>query len=174
MDRNTGLTLVLGGASSGKSAHAERLVIPQGGRRLYLATAQAFDAEMRARIARHKSTRGAGWHTIECPLDVAGALEQARPGDALLLDCATLWLSNHMLAGHDVPRESERLLAAFAACVAPVVVVSNEAGMGIVPENALARAFREAQGRLNQRLASAARRVDLVTAGLPLTLKGAP
>lgn len=166
------LSLVIGGARSGKSALAERLVIGSGLRRIYLATAEAWDDEMRARIAAHRDRR-ADWHTIEAPRDVAGALAQAGPGDAVLLDCATLWLTNVMLSGADVAAEEAALCAALAACQAPVVVVTNEVGLSIVPENALARAFRDAQGRLNQRLAAQAGLAVAVWAGLPLLLKGA-
>lgn len=168
-----GLTLVIGGAASGKSAQAEALVRAEPGARVYIATAQAFDDEMRARIAAHRDMRaGDGWRTIEAPLDVPGTLEGIGAGDVVLLDCASLWLSNVMLAERDWQAEAEGLIAALLACAAPVVVVSNETGQGIVPENALARAFREAQGRLNQRLAAEAGLVMAVIAGLPLVLKG--
>lgn len=126
---------------------------------------------MRARIAEHRDRR-TGWRTIEAPRDVAGALAQVAPGDAVLLDCATLWLTNVMLAGEDVAAAGDALMAALAACPAPVVVVTNEVGLSIVPENALARAFRDAQGRLNQRLAAQAGLAVAVWAGLPLVLKG--
>ena len=164
------LTLVIGGARSGKSRFAEGLL--PAGRRSYIATAEAWDGEMKARIARHRADRGAGWETVEAPLDLAGALAALREGTALV-DCATLWLSNHLLAGSDPGAETERLLAALDACAVPVVVVSNEVGWSIVPDNALARAFRDAQGRLNQRLAERADRVFAVMAGLPVALKGA-
>lgn len=165
--------LVLGGAASGKSLWAERLVERLAPRRLYLATAEAGDGEMGSRIARHRARRGAGWRTIEAPLETAAALAQARSDEAVLLDCATLWLSNHMLAGSDLAAEEDRLLAALGACPAPVAVVSNEIGLGLVPETALGRRFRDAQGALNQRLAAAAGCVVFVAAGLPLALKGA-
>lgn len=167
------LSLVLGGAASGKSAFAERLVVARGGARIYLATAQALDEEMRARIERHRVTRGAGWRTLEAPLDLAPALGTAAPSDTVLIDCATLWLSNLLLAGRDASAQTAHLLTALAACPAPVVIVSNETGQGIVPENALARRFREAQGRLNQALAREAGLVVTVIAGLPMVLKGA-
>lgn len=168
----TKLSLVLGGAASGKSALAEKLVLGSGLQPVYLATAQAWDAEMEARIARHRSGRGEGWHTIEAPLDLAPVLAGAHAGQAVLLDCATLWLSNHLLAGHDPEPQADALLAALAACAAPVVVVSNEVGSSVVPENALARRFRQAQGELNQRLAAQAGLVVAVMAGLPMVLKG--
>lgn len=165
------LSLVTGGARSGKSALAERLVRLAPAPHVYLATAEAWDGEMRARIAQHRLDRGPGWHTVEAPLDLAAVLEQA--AGSVLIDCATLWLTNHMLAGHDLEAETARLLAALARASGPVVVVSNEVGWGIVPDNALARRFRDAQGRLNQRLAAQADLAVAVIAGLPLVLKGA-
>ena len=168
----TGLTFVLGGAASGKSAFAEALVLGTGRARVYLATAQAFDDEMRAKIARHTDARGTGWRTVEAPRDVAPVLDGLRRHEICLLDCATLWLSNQMLAEADLASEQAALLAALARCAAPVVVVSNEVGHGVVPDNRLARAFREAQGRLNIALAAQADLAVLVTAGLPQVLKG--
>lgn len=167
------LTLVLGGAASGKSAFAERLVT-QSGRmpRLYLATAQAFDDEMTAKLARHREARDSAWRTVEAPLDPAPALAQVAAQEVVLLDCITMWLSNHLLAGHDLAAAQEALLRALDACAAPVVVVSNEVGMSVVPENALARRFREAQGKINQRLAARADLVVNVIAGLPQVLRG--
>ncbi len=167
------LTLVVGGARSGKSAFAERLILGSARPRRYIATAEAWDDEMRDRIARHRKDRGTGWTTVEAPLDLAGALSGASDAEAVLVDCATLWLTNHLLADHDLSAESAGLLAALAACPAPVVIVSNETGWGIVPENALARRFRDEQGRLNQRLAARAGLVVTVIAGLPMVLKGA-
>lgn len=166
------LSLVLGGARSGKSRLAEGLVIASGQAPIYLATAQAWDDEMAARIAAHRDGRGPLWRTVEVPRELPAALAAAAAGEAVLVDCATLWLTNAMLAGADLAAEEAALAAALAACRAPVVVVSNEVGMGIVPDNALARAFRDAQGRLNQRLAAAADLVVFVAAGLPMVLKG--
>lgn len=165
--------LVLGGARSGKSRHAqtwlEALPAP---RLVYIATAQALDAEMTDRIERHRADRGSRWHTIEAPLDLAGAIARAPAGaDAILVDCLTLWLSNLMLAGHDLEAAGEELCRALADCPLPVALVSNEVGLGIVPDNALARAFRDAAGRLNQRLAGQVDEVVFVAAGLPLRLK---
>lgn len=167
-----GLTLVLGGAASGKSAFAEDLVRATGRDPVYLATAQALDAEMHARIDRHRLLRGDGWQTIEAPLDPGPALAGVAPDAAVLFDCATMWLSNHMLAGHDPDAATPGLIAAFRTCPAPVVVVSNELGLSVVPDNALARRFRDAQGRLNQVLAAEAALVVNVIAGLPQFLKG--
>lgn len=166
------LSLVLGGARSGKSRLAEGLVTRSARPRRYIATAEAWDDEMRDRIARHREDRGTGWLTVEAPLDLPAALAQARATEAVLVDCATLWLTNHMLAGADLARTSADLIAALHDCAAPVVLVSNEVGWGIVPENALARAFRDAQGRLNQALAARADLVVAVIAGLPMVVKG--
>jgi adenosylcobinamide kinase/adenosylcobinamide-phosphate guanylyltransferase len=166
------LALVIGGARSGKSSFAEGLVVGSGRPRRYIATAEAWDDEMHARISRHQRDRGADWTTVEAPLDLVAALAQASADEAVLIDCATLWLTNHLLAEHDLHTEGTALLAALAECAAPVVIVSNETGWGIVPDNALARRFRDAQGRLNQRLAAQAELVVTVIAGLPLVLKG--
>ncbi|SLN45452.1 Bifunctional adenosylcobalamin biosynthesis protein CobP [Pseudoruegeria aquimaris] len=165
-------TLVIGGASSGKSGWAETHVKQMDSRPFYIATAQAFDAEMEEKIRAHKMQRGTGWDTIEAPLAVAEVLSGLPEGRAALLDCATLWLTNHLLAEHDLAAEEAALLEAVDACRADLVIVSNEVGAGIVPENALARRFRAAQGRLNQRLAERCGRVVTVMAGLPLALKG--
>jgi len=172
------LTLVLGGARSGKSRHAESLVEASGLARTYIATAQALDAEMAERIRHHRERRaGAGWTTIEAPLDLSGALaETARPGRAVLVDCLTLWLTNVLLRAEDggsgdVAAEIAALADRLLRLEGPVVLVANEVGLGIVPDNALARAFRDHAGRLNQAVAAAAQRVVFVAAGLPLVLK---
>lgn len=167
-----GLSLVIGGARSGKSRLAERLVTGSGRPRHYIATAQGWDAEMRTRIAAHQTDRGTDWLTHEAPRDVASVLAEMPADDVVLLDCATLWLTNVLLAEADIAAESAGLLAALRACAAPVVVVSNELGWGIVPDNALARAFRDHQGRLNQQIAAQAGLVLGVMAGLPMVLKG--
>ena len=166
------ITLVLGGARSGKSAHAEALLGDHAGTRLYIATAEARDAEMEARIVAHRVRRGPGWRTVEAPLALAETLEaESRPGAALLVDCLTLWLSNVMEAGRDIAAETQRLTACLGRLEGRTVLVSNEVGLGIVPENAAARAFRDHAGRLNQAVAQAAGRVVFVAAGLPMTLK---
>lgn len=167
-----GLSLVLGGAASGKSAFAERLVADSGQACVYLATARAWDAEMHDKIARHRARRGDGWRTVEEPLEPGDALLAAAAGEAVLFDCATMWLSNHLLAGSDPEAAEARLFAGLSACAAPVVVVSNEVGLSVVPDNPLARRFREAQGRLNQALAARAGLVVNVVAGLARVLKG--
>ncbi|MEO0914604.1 MAG: bifunctional adenosylcobinamide kinase/adenosylcobinamide-phosphate guanylyltransferase [Pseudomonadota bacterium] len=164
--------LFLGGARSGKTALALASAEAVGPRRAYIATGQAFDDEMAARIAAHKAERGAGWRTVEAPLDPAGAIRAAVECDVVLVDCLTLWLSNLMHQKRDIAVEMEGLLAALRAAPVPVLLVSNEVGLSIVPENALARAFRDAQGRLNQAVAAAVPRVTFVAAGLPLSLKG--
>ncbi len=164
--------LVIGGARSGKSRFAEGLITATSRPRRYIATAEIWDDEMRARIAQHRADRGADWHTVEAPLDLPAALAAATPDEAVLVDCATLWLTNHLLAEHDLDTEATTLLAALSACAAPVVIVTNDVGGGIVPDNALARRFRDAQGRLNQQLAAQAGLVVTVIAGLPLVLKG--
>lgn len=168
------LTLVLGGASSGKSAYAEGLIRQSGLKPVYLATSRAEDDEMRARIARHRDMRGTGWRTIEEPMAPETRLGDLDAGHAVLLDCATLWLSNRMLAGEDWRMAQTGLIEGLAGTPAPVIVVSNELGLSVVPENRLARQFRDAQGQLNQALAARADLAVLVTAGLPQTLKGTP
>lgn len=164
------LTLVIGGARSGKSRLAERLAVKSGLARSYIATAEPWDDEMRARIAAHKADRGPDWHTIEAPRDLAAALSGLR--GVVVIDCLTLWLTNVMLADGDVASEMTSLITALALCPAKVIAVSNEVGWSIVPENALARRFRDEQGRLNQRVAEAAGLVTAVMAGLPMVLKG--
>ena len=168
----TSLTFILGGARSGKSVEAERLIEACAGPWIYVATAQAFDDEMRERIAHHRARRGPGWVTADAPYDLVATLKSAPDGAPVLVDCLTLWLSNHMLAEHDLVAETEALAAELARPRGPWVVVSNEVGMGIVPDNALARCFRDEAGRLNQRVAAIAERVLFMAAGLPMRLKG--
>jgi adenosylcobinamide kinase/adenosylcobinamide-phosphate guanylyltransferase len=166
------LTLVLGGARSGKSRHAEALIEAASPGALYLATAEPLDDEMALRIRQHRARRGARWTTREEPLDLAAALiEGARPERPVLVDCLTLWLSNLIVAGRDVAAASAELLDALPRLAGPAVLVANEVGLGIVPDNALARGFRDHAGRLNQSVAAQAQRVVFLAAGLPLTLK---
>jgi adenosylcobinamide kinase/adenosylcobinamide-phosphate guanylyltransferase len=166
------LSLVLGGAASGKSAFAESLVLRAGEPPAYIATAQAFDDEMAIKIAQHQKTRGTGWTTIEEPLDIAAALGQVGRNQPVLIDCATLWLTNVILGGDDINAASDVFLQAVKTFAGPVVVVSNEVGQGIIPDNTLSRQFRNAQGRLNQQIAAEADLVVAVMAGLPMVLKG--
>lgn len=163
---------MIGGARSGKSGFAEGLAKATQRPRRYIATAQAWDDEMRARIAQHRNQRGDGWITVEAPLDLAGALADADATEVVLVDCATLWLSNQLLADADLAAQAANLLEAIASCAAAIIVVSNEVGWSIVPDNALARAFRDAQGKLNQQMAAEADLVVAVMAGLPIVLKG--
>jgi adenosylcobinamide kinase / adenosylcobinamide-phosphate guanylyltransferase len=166
------LTLVLGGARSGKSRYAEALVEAGASAGVYLATAQALDAEMAERIRRHRARRSARWTVREEPLDLAAALiQEARPARPVLLDCLTLWLSNLLAAGRDVDAEIAALLDTLPSLAGPAVLVANEVGLGIIPDNALARAFRDHAGRLNQGIAARAQRVVFLAAGLPLVLK---
>jgi len=166
-----GLTLIIGGARSGKSAHAERLATALPSPWTYIATAQAFDTEMADRIAHHRARRGEGWRTIEAPLDLTDALAAIPAGAPLLLDCLTLWLSNQMLAERRIEEESTRLVEILAKPRGPWFVVSNEVGMGIVPDTPLGRRFRDAQGRLNSQVAAVAGRVLFMVAGLPMQVK---
>jgi adenosylcobinamide kinase/adenosylcobinamide-phosphate guanylyltransferase len=164
------VTFVLGGTRAGKSEFAEALIERQGGG-VYLATAEPRDGEMAARIARHRARRGKSWATVEEPLELANALAvHAAPERAILVDCLTLWLSNLMSAGRDVAAETKRLTDALP-CSGPVVFVSNEVGLGIVPDNALAREFRDEAGRLHQAIAAKAGLVVFMAAGLPVVLK---
>ncbi|MER8626431.1 bifunctional adenosylcobinamide kinase/adenosylcobinamide-phosphate guanylyltransferase [Mesorhizobium sp. M1143] len=165
------LTFTSGGARSGKSAHAETLATALPPPWAYIATAQAYDGEMRERIAQHRSRRGEGWAAIDAPLDLAGALEALPDNQPVLVDCLTLWLTNHMLADHDLEGECLRLADVLSRPRGPWFVVSNEVGQGIVPDNALARRFRDAAGRLNQQVAAVADMVLLMVAGLPLKVK---
>jgi adenosylcobinamide kinase/adenosylcobinamide-phosphate guanylyltransferase len=165
------LTFLLGGARSGKSAHAERLVTALPSPWTYIATAQALDDEMKERIAQHRAQRTEDWVTVDAPLDLVEAIAGVPDGRPLLVDCLTLCLTNHLLAEHDLERESARLEEVLARPRGPWFVVANEVGLGIVPDNALARRFRDAAGRLNQRIAAKADRVLFMVAGLPLEVK---
>jgi len=165
------LALVLGGARSGKSRYAEALVEACPAPWTYIATAQAFDEEMRERIAEHRARRDARWETIEAPLELAGALAEAAEGRSVLVDCLTLWLTNVMLAERDVDAECRRLVETLRKPRGQWVLVSNEVGLGIVPDNALGRRFRDAAGRLNKLIAAEAGSVVLMVAGLPMKVK---
>lgn len=164
--------LVLGGARSGKSRFAQALAEAEPGELVYIATAEALDAEMADRIARHRADRGARWRTVECPLDLTATLaREQREGRVLLVDCLTLWLSNLMLAERDCAQVAADLAARLPGMAGTILLVSNEVGLGIVPENAVARRFRDEAGRLNQMVAQAVGQAWLLAAGLPLRLK---
>jgi adenosylcobinamide kinase / adenosylcobinamide-phosphate guanylyltransferase len=166
------LTLVLGGARSGKSRYAESLIATLPPPWLYVATAEAGDEEMTARIRAHRARREPDWRTIEAPRHLVAALQKAGT-TPVLVDCLTLWLANLMLADIDIEAETTHLEKALAAAAAPVILVANEVGSGIVPDHLLGRKFRDLQGMLNQRIAARADHVVLMVAGLPLALKGA-
>jgi adenosylcobinamide kinase/adenosylcobinamide-phosphate guanylyltransferase len=165
------VTLILGGARSGKSRYAERLVENAARCGTYLATAEAGDAEMAERIAAHRARRGPFWRTVEAPLTLASAIAAAAPEGPVLVDCLTLWLSNLLLAGKQPDAETGVLCRVLHEAAGPIVLVSNEVGMGLVPETPLGRHFRDAAGRLNQEIAALADRVVFIAAGLPLILK---
>ena len=167
------VTLVLGGARSGKSRWAQARAEAVGGPLVMIVTAQAFDAEMAARIARHQADRDGRWRTVETPLDLAPAIAGLRAGEVAVVDCLTLWLSNLLLADADLDAAFQALEGVCAATPATLILVSNEVGQGIVPDNALARRFRDEAGRLHQRLAARADAALMIVAGLPLWLKGA-
>lgn len=167
------LTLVLGGARSGKSVRAEAMVAQSGLQPVYVATARIWDNEMRERVDLHKARRHGDWINIEEPDDLAGALSShCRPDRIVLVDCLTLWVTNLMLAEANIVARFDGLMAALDGLNGPVVMVSNEVGLGIVPDNKMARDFRDHAGRLHQMIAAKADRVELVVAGLPMTVKG--
>ena len=167
------VTLVLGGARSGKSAFAERLATGSGLRPVYLATGRAWDAEMAERVDHHRARRGPQWTTVEEPLQLGAALaREAGPGRFVLVDCLTLWITNLMLEEADVHAAGDALCATLQSLPGPVCLVSNEVGLGIVPDNAMARAFRDHAGWLHQNIGAIADEVYFIAAGLPLKLKG--
>lgn len=167
--------LILGGARSGKSRLAEELAESVPGQRIYVATGQGLDDEMRERIAHHQAARGSLWETREVPLDLVGAIERETGiGRAVLVDCLTLWLSNVLHAGRDPDHEADLLAEGVRRAAGPLVLVSNEVGLGIVPATPLGRSFRDAQGRLNQRMAAVCDAVIFVVAGCPIRVKPAP
>ncbi|PKR50094.1 bifunctional adenosylcobinamide kinase/adenosylcobinamide-phosphate guanylyltransferase [Thalassospira povalilytica] len=171
-DPPCGTHLILGGARSGKSRFAENIINAAGGG-TYIATGRAWDDEMVNRIDLHKQSRGDLWQTIEEPLDLCGALDTCNQPDGkpVLVDCLTLWLTNLMLEDRDIDAEIDRLCDHLPGLDIPVLLVSNEVGFGIVPENAMARAFRDHAGRLHQRIAALVDRVTLVVAGIPMQVK---
>jgi adenosylcobinamide kinase/adenosylcobinamide-phosphate guanylyltransferase len=165
------IILITGGARSGKSTRAEARAREFPGRPVYIATAEALDVEMSERIARHRARRGSEWLERETPIELAAALDETDGGGARLVDCLTLWLSNLMHAERDIEQETARLAQALIRQQSPVVLVTNEVGLGIVPDNALARRFRDAAGILNQNIARTADEVEFVVAGLPMRVK---
>lgn len=171
------LIFVLGGARSGKTRYAlseaQRLAADAGGRKVMIATAEPLDGEMADRIARHKAERGPDWATLEVPLALPAAIRSLRPRDVAVVDCMTLWLSNLMHAGAEIAEETQALIAALDASPADaVILISNEVGQGIVPENALARRFRDEAGWMHRAIAGAVDQMVVVQAGLPIVLKG--
>lgn len=172
-ERTGEITLVLGGARSGKSRLAEAIIAPENAPAIYVATAEARDEEMSQRVAAHRERRGENWRTREIPLELADDLPSLMLAeDPILIDCLTLWLSNIMLAQRSAEAELEALIAVFRQARAPMVLVSNETGLGIVPDNILARRFRDLSGLMNQQIGAAADNVLFVAAGLPLVMKG--
>ncbi|MBZ8132583.1 bifunctional adenosylcobinamide kinase/adenosylcobinamide-phosphate guanylyltransferase [Afifella sp. IM 167] len=175
---SAGATLVLGGARSGKSLYAERMVTASGLEPVYVATYRPMgemgeDAEMEARIAAHRSRRGPPWRNLEAPVELAATIRrESGEGTYLLVDCLTLWLTNLLLGGADLDAAAVELTQTIGEAGGSLVLVANEVGLGIVPENALARRFRDAQGRLNQDIAAVADTVVFMAAGLPMAFKG--
>ena len=172
MQKRRDITLVLGGASSGKSSWAERYILDQAQNVGYIATAQAFDAEMKEKIAEHRARRGQEWTTREEPLDIIPCFGTFPANQPILLDCATLWLSNLMLAKKNISAEITALIGYLQSYVGTLVIVSNETGLSVVPHTKMGRDFQKAQGQLNQQLAALADRVVFILAGLPMLLKG--
>ncbi|MDF2383516.1 bifunctional adenosylcobinamide kinase/adenosylcobinamide-phosphate guanylyltransferase [Nostoc ellipsosporum NOK] len=163
---------VLGGARSGKSRYAQQRAEALPGRHVFIATAEAWDAEMAERIARHRADRDARWETVDAPRDLSAALDAASgTGAVVLVDCLTLWASNLLLADADIEQATAGLRAAIMRFDGRLILVANETGLGIVPDNALARRFRDAAGRINQAVAAVAEEVTLIVAGLPMRVK---
>ncbi|TDK38700.1 bifunctional adenosylcobinamide kinase/adenosylcobinamide-phosphate guanylyltransferase [Rhizobium deserti] len=173
MTRHGHVSFVLGGARSGKSGFAERLALESGLDRHYVATGQPFDDEMRLRIMQHQADRGAGWTTHETAVDLAPLLGQIdSPSRVIVVDCLTLWVTNLMMEEMDIGQATDAIVHVLSGCSARLVLVSNEVGMGIVPDNRMAREFRDHAGRLHQRIAAEADEVIFMAAGLPLKMKG--
>lgn len=167
-DKMATTTLFVGGARSGKSRLAQGACEALPGPWTYIATAEAWDAEMADRIARHRADRGSGWHTVECPVDLAAAIRAV--DGPVLVDCLTLWLTNVILGGHDIERHRADVIAAIRDAHHPLLLVANEVGLGIVPDHPLGRAFRDEAGRLNQAVAAVVDRCWFVVAGMVLPL----
>ena len=177
-DMASNLTLVTGGARSGKSGFAQRMAQGREGRKVFIATARAGDDEMKLRIEQHRRERPESWHTIEEPCRLVQALESCRGSyEVVLIDCIGLWITNLLLADrgeHEILREVDAVLERCRTCASDIIMVSNETGMGIVPDNSLSRQFRDVLGKTNQEIAGAADEVFLLVAGIPLRLKGKP
>ena len=177
-DRNAAgharLTLVLGGARSGKSRYALDLAMASTPPFVYIATAEALDEEMRTRIAEHRAARGQDWSTIEAPIDLAAALTSAPASVPVVVDCLTLWLSNLMIGYHEIDEAVTNFEAGLDRRLGPTILVYNEVGLGVVPETPLGRAFRDRAGALHQRIAAKAERVVFMVAGIPMTVKDLP
>lgn len=168
----TRLALVTGGTQSGKSRWAERLALASGKKPVYIATAQALDDEMAAKIDRHRAGRGEKWRLIEAPFDLVSVIDTIKVDEIALIDCLTMWLSNHLLAENDIAKQRAELLGGLQGIAAPLIFVTNEVGQSVVPDNRLAREFQKHQGLLNQQIAARADLVVAVMSGLPLALKG--
>lgn len=167
------VTLVLGGARSGKSIFAEDLVKKSGLAPIYIATSEIYDAEMQARVDTHRARRGPEWTTVHAPDLLEKTIEDyAVPGNGIIVDCMTLWLTNLMMAEAHIEVRCDALVKVLSCVKTPVVLVSNEVGLGIVPDNKMARDFRDHAGRLHQQIAAVSKQVYFVAAGLPLTMKG--
>ena len=173
--KNNSLTFITGGARSGKSSFAEELALKSGKDLLYIATMQGLDAEMKERIKRHKNRRGKGWRTVEEPLNILSVLEKEDKKErAILIDCLTLWVSNRMMKGEkekEIIKAAEKVAKYCAGAKAAVIAVSNEVGMGLVPDNKLGRDFRDIQGRVNRVFAENAEKVYFLVSGIPLEVK---
>ena len=173
VESRRGVTLVLGGARSGKSRFAESLVMERGMQCVYVATAEPVDDEMARRVEAHRARRGQAWRTVEAPIELTRAVgRESTPRACLLVDCLTVWLGNLMHHGRDVDAAASALLESLAAAPGPLVLVANEVGLGIVPDNAMARAFRDHAGRLNQAVARVSESVYFVAAGISVPIKG--
>lgn len=169
------ITFVLGGARSGKSAYAETVAQETASANktlYYVATAEIFDGEMRHRVDLHQQRRGGEWHLIEAPIDLTGELARHDDQDAVILvDCLSVWTTNLLIGEHDIPAARNALIEHVGNCHATIIFVASETGLGIVPDNALSRQFRDANGLLNQHVASVATQVFFVTAGIPNKIK---
>ena len=171
MQKNQQKTLIIGAAASGKSQYAEDILNNNVGKKLYLASANIYDEEMQEKVNKHKERRGSEWTTIAEPLDAVHYIENLNIKEIMLFDCATMWLTNHFLEKSNIYHEIDLLVNSIKSSKGSIITVTNEVGSGIVPDNSMAREFRELQGKLNQKLATVASLVVTVIAGIPLILK---